>query len=210
MKKTVALLLALLMIVSLAACGKTEEPEINDDAQNEQKEEVPTPTKTKIDCFISEFRPYVVEPSDDVDSPSYLIVETKKMADKIYAESIQNIKNDYVRMVADVSETGHEEFISLFLEMHEGLVKTFAHFDETFFQNYKLFFVGLKRYGGLNKQPTVKAYIDPKEDVLYVDILLSGNAMFPTGPLYTTAAVWIDKEIAERYAKSMVIRNINE
>ena len=209
MKKVLALSLLCCLVLSMFACRENENPHEPSSPENETEQ---TTTETKVECFLSEFRPHVLEPSDDLDSPSCLIVETKAMADKIYAESIQKIKNDYVTMVPEVSETGHEEFISIFLEMHEGLVKTFAHFDESFFENYKLFFVGLKRYGTFTPS-TVKAYIDPKQDVLYVDIISGRDAVAfgePGGPFYTTAAVWIDKEVAEQYAENMVIRNIQE
>ena len=203
MKKVLALSLLCCLILSMLACMENQNTYEPSSPENKTEQ---TTTETKVECFLSEFRPYVVEPSVDMDSPNYLIVETKKMADELYAESIQKIKNDYVTMVSKVTETGQEKFFSMLLEMHGEVVKTFAHFDESFFENYKLFFVGLKRYGTFTPS-TVKAYIDPKQDVLYVDIISRGSAMFPVSSLRTTAAVWIDKEIAERYAKSMVIRN---
>ena len=206
MKKTVVVILLCCLALSMFACAESKVPK-NSDAP--EKEEVPTPTKTKIDCFISEFRPYVVEPSDDLDAPNYLIVKTKAESDELYARGIQTLKNEYVSMVSDVSEEGQEQFFSMLLEVHETTVKTFANFDEPFFQEYTLIFVGLKRCGSLASS-TAEVYIDHTKGTLHVDIVSKIGPVAGDHIYYTTAAVWIDKEIATQYAESIVIRNISE
>ncbi len=207
MKNMLSILLSVLLLLSLAACGENIEPapEKDDNISQDSANASPKPKSEVIACSYAEFRPCIIDFDKTKTVLSYEKIDTKKQIDAFVARYEEAIAEDYARF----------EGVAAALEqtkaMEEEAKKIFVTFTEAFFEQNVLYLIALPVSAVKFDLANVKVQTEPDKGQLTIDVSITN--IESTGDAdelqASTVAVWIDRDVAQAYGENVVITRIN-
>lgn len=119
MKKTLSFLLALLMVISLCACGDTSTPATDDTSSSEQSNEPVVEEETEYTSYQEILDAYTVKLQEA--TPGLIEEYNAEAAENTGGlEGLATICNEKVSSLAEISMEGIQEMANLYLHVGDG------------------------------------------------------------------------------------------
>ena len=203
MKNMLAVLLSVLLLLSLAACGENIEPapEKDDNISQDSANTSPKPKSEVIACSYAEFRPCIIDFDETKIVLSYEKIDTKEKIDTFVARYEEAIAEDYARF------EGVEAALAQTKAMEEEAKKIFSTFTEDFFEKNVLYLIALPVSAVRFDLAGVEAVTEPDKEQLTITIGITniGSTADENELSVSTVAVWINREVAQTYEENVVI-----